>query len=521
MHHSKRPWVFDSFQGLAIFWFSVCLLCMSFQAWADEGDISQIRKGVIKITVMAQTPDYTVPWNPGRMGQKIGTGFIIRGNHILTNAHLASNARFLAVEKEGDSRRYEARVRFIAHDCDLAMLEVLDSAFFDGTIPLSIGGIPTLNSIVNAVGYPIGGSRLSITRGVVSRIDYQAYSHSILDQHLAIQIDAAINPGNSGGPVLQGDKVVGVAFQGYRGDVAQNVGYMIPVPVIERFLSDISDGQYDGYVDLGIQFFPLLNGAHRRALGLGPGDYGVVVSHVYKEAPCEDALEVGDILLAIDGLPISSDGYVAMEGERLHMAEVVERKLKGDEVRLDILREGQHQEINVRLYAPWPFQLQSLHHDVRPRFVLFGGLVFQPLSRRFILEADIRDENIRYYFSYYLDNELYLETPEIIVLSQVLPDPINVYLRPFVNGIVETINGRRIRVLEDVADAFAASPDYYVVEFKGNGRPLVLDRKAVQEARERILNRYGVLQEQYLGDSFVPRDWYEKNQGEQAHTSVH
>jgi S1-C subfamily serine protease len=514
MRHSKRPWVFDFFQRSAFLLFSVCLLYMPFQALADEGDISQIRKGVIKITVMAQTPDYTVPWNPGQMGQKIGTGFIIRGNHILTNAHLASNARFLAVEKEGDSRRYEARVRFIAHDCDLAMLEVLDSTFLDGTIPLSIGGIPTLNSIVNAVGYPIGGSRLSITRGVVSRIDYQAYSHSILDQHLAIQIDAAINPGNSGGPVLQGDKVVGVAFQGYRGDVAQNVGYMIPVPVIERFLRDISDGQYDGYVDLGIQFFALLNGAHRRALGLGPGDYGVMVSDVYKEAPCEDALEVGDILLAIDGLAISSDGYVAMEGERLHMAEVVERKLKGDEVRLDILREGQHQEIIVSLSAPWPFQLQSLHHDVRPRFVLFGGLVFQPLSRRFIMEADIRDGDIRYYFSYYLDNELYLDTPEIIVLSQVLPDPINVYLKPFVNGIVETINGRRIRVLEDVADAFEASPDYYVVEFKGNGRPLVLERKAVQEARERILSRYGVLQEQYLGDSFVPSDWYKKNQGE-------
>jgi S1-C subfamily serine protease len=463
---------------------------------------------------MSQIPDYTLPWNPGRMTQKIGTGFVIQGNRILTNAHLASNASFLAVEKEGDSRRYEASVRFIAHDCDLAMLKVLDSAFFEGTVPLSFGGIPTLNSIVNAVGYPIGGMRLSITRGVVSRIDFQAYSHSMLDQHLVIQVDAAINPGNSGGPVLQGDKVVGVAFQGYRGDVAQNVGYMIPVPVIERFLRDISDGQYDRYVDLGIQFFPLLNGAHRRALGLGSGDYGVMVSHVYKQAPCENVLWVGDILLAIDGLPISSNGYVDMEGERLHMAEVVERKLKGDEVRLIFLRGNKHKEAVVSLSAPWPFQLQALHHDVRPRFVIFGGLVFQPLSRRFIMEADIRDENLRYHFSHYLDKELYLDTPEIIVLTQVLPDPINVYLKPFINGIVDTVNGRHIRTLEDVANAFAELTDYYVIRLKGNGRPLVLERKAVQEAQERILQRYGVLQEQYLGDSFVPVDWDKKRQSE-------
>ena len=130
------------------------------------------------------------------------------------------------------------------------------------------------------------------------------------------------------------------------------------------------------------------------------------------------------------------------------------------------------------------------------------------------MEANIRDESIRYHFSYYLDNELYLDTPEIIVLSQVLPDPINVYLKPFVNRIVDTINGRHIGTLEDVAEVFGESPDYYVIRLKGNGRPLVLERKAVQEARERILKRYGVLQEQYLGDSLVPADWDEQKQSE-------
>ena len=130
------------------------------------------------------------------------------------------------------------------------------------------------------------------------------------------------------------------------------------------------------------------------------------------------------------------------------------------------------------------------------------------------MEGDIRDESIRYHFSYYLDNELYLDTPEIIVLSKILPDPINVYLKPFVNGIVDTINGRHIGTLEDVADAFGESPDYYVIRLKGNGRPLVLEREAVQEARERILQRYGVLQEQYLEDSFVPTNWDEKKTNE-------
>ncbi len=94
-------------------------------------------------------------------------------------------------------------------------------------------------------------------------MDFQTYSHSAVDSHLACQIDAAINPGNSGGPVLQNGKVVGVAFQGYSGDVAQNVGYMIATPVLQHFLEDIADGHYDKYVDLAITPFRLQNPAER------------------------------------------------------------------------------------------------------------------------------------------------------------------------------------------------------------------------------------------------------------------
>lgn len=492
----------------------LCLLLLGILGLPGTGygvaateDISIIRKGVIKITVIAQIPDYVVPWNPGRMDRKTGTGFVISGRRILTNAHIASNARFIAVEKEGDSRRYEARVKFVAHDCDLAMLEVPDESFFEGTAPLSIGGVPALNSVVAVLGYPVGGRRLSVTRGVVSRIDYQVYSHSMLDQHLAIQIDAAINPGNSGGPVVQENAVVGVAFQGYRGDVAQNVGYMIPEPVIHRFLKDVEDGSYDRYVDLGIRYFPLINRTQRRAMGLGQEDRGVMVTEVYRAGPCDGILKSEDILLSIDDLPIFSDGYVQIDGERLHMAEVVERKFMGDRVRLKILREKKPMEVTISLTSPWPFLMQTWRHDVRPRFVFFGGLVFQPLSRAFIKTAKLDDIDILYHFSYYLNNELYIETPEIVVLSKVLPDPINVYLQSFVHSIIVEINGKKIRTLEDVSAAFKEPVEYHVIRLQGKDRPLVVEQKAVEEARDRILSRYGVRSEEYLGDSFVPADW--------------
>src|SRR5438094_3524194 len=179
-----------------------------------------VQKSLVRITATSVEPDYKAPWNAGGLERGVGAGFVLDGNRIMTNAHVVSNSRYLTVEREGDPNKYRARVLFVAHDCDLALVTVDAPNFFKNMVPLKFGGIPELESTVSAYGYPIGGERMSVTTGIVSRIDFQLYTHSAIDQHLAIQISAQINPGNSGGPVMQNAKVVGVAFQGYSGDVA-------------------------------------------------------------------------------------------------------------------------------------------------------------------------------------------------------------------------------------------------------------------------------------------------------------
>jgi S1-C subfamily serine protease len=458
----------------------------------------EIRKSLVRITATSQEQDYKVPWNPGSMTVGVGAGFVINGNRILTNAHVVSNARFIVVEKEDDPERYPAIVQFVGHDCDLAVLRVLDKSFFQNTRPLGFGGIPTIESPVMVYGYPIGGDRLSVTRGIISRIDFQTYTHSAIDSHLAVQIDAAINPGNSGGPVMQDGKVVGVAFQGYSGDVAQNVGYMIPTPVIRRFLKDISGGHYDGYVDLSITYFKLLNPAERHALGLPDNEQGVMVSSVSSEGSSVAALQQGDVLLTIDDHPIASDGFVQLDGERVEMPEIVERKFKGDTVKFGIWRNKAKGTVEVRLKGNWPYLIQANHYDSPPRFVLFGGLVFQPLSKNFMDAYQVEDLRLRYYYDFFVTDEIYRTHPEVIVLSNILPDPVNAYLSDLRFQVEDEINDRKIRTLEDVANAFAQKSPYYVIHFVGSVRPAVLERSAVEQARDRILGNYDVHKEQYV-----------------------
>jgi S1-C subfamily serine protease len=457
-----------------------------------------VQKSLVRITATSVEPDYKAPWNAGALERGVGAGFVISGNRIMTNAHVVANSRYLTVERDGDPNKYPAKVQFIANDCDLAMITVPAPDFFKNMLPLQFGGIPALESTVSAYGYPIGGERMSVTTGIVSRVDFQLYTHSSVDQHLAIQISAQINPGNSGGPVMQDGKVVGVAFQGYSGDVAQGVAYMIPTPVIKRFLQDVSNGRYDEYPDLAISYAKLQNPAQRRFLGLKDDDRGVLVSSVTATGPSDGILYPGDVLLAIDGHPIASDANVELDGERAQFEEVVERKFKGDSVKVDILRNKQPMTVTIKLYKPWPYAVLGHSYDVRPRYVLYGGLLFQPLNLDMLEAYRTADLRVRHFFEYFVQDQLYLQHPDVIVLANILPDPINTYLAPYRGGIVDEVNGKKIRTLDELANALAESPEQLVIRMIGDGPPLVLNRSQVEAARERIKTRYNVLKEQNL-----------------------
>jgi S1-C subfamily serine protease len=457
-----------------------------------------IQKSLVRITATEVEPDYRAPWNSGGIQRGIGAGFVIDGNRIMTNAHVVSNSRYLTVERDGDPNKYPATVLFVAHDCDLALLKVSSPDFFKNMIPLKLGGLPDLESTVSAYGYPLGGERMSVTTGIVSRIDFTLYTHSSVDSHLAIQISAQINPGNSGGPVMQDAKVVGVAFQGYSGDVAQGVAYMIPTPVIRRFLKDVEDGHYDRYVDLGITYTKLQNPAQRHFLGLKDDDRGALVGTVIAAGPAAKSLQPGDVLLAIDDHPIASDATVELEGSRVDMPEVVERKFKGDKVKLDIWRDKKPQTVTIELGSVWPYLYLAHGYDVKPRYIVYGGLVFQPLTLDLVDAYQPTDVRIRHFFDYFVIEQLYLEHPEVVILTNILPDPTNTYLAPYRSSIVDEVNGKKIRKLDDLAAAFAEKADRFVVRMIGDGPPLVLDPKEVESARERIKTRYNVLVEQNL-----------------------
>jgi hypothetical protein len=196
---------------------------------------------------------------------------------------------------------------------------------------------------------------------------------------------------------------------------------------------------------------------------------------------------------------------VEYEGDRVEMPEVVERKFKGETVKLDLLRNKQPLSVKIVLGTVWPYFMQGRSYDIRPRYVLYAGLLFQPLSLDMMQAYRITDLRLRHFFDFFVTEEIYLEHPEVIVLTNILPDPINTYIAPFRYSIVDEINGKKIRTLEDLAKTFSESSERFVVKMIGDGPPLVLDPQQVESARERIKARYNVFSEQNLQEQPVAK----------------
>ena len=453
-------------------------------------------RGIVKLEVVNRTPDYETPWQGGKFGRGTGTGFLVAPGLFMTNAHVVANAEKIDISLYADARRIPARVKYVAHDADLALLEVDDSSAFEGVPCLEFSEeLPQLEDTVRAIGYPVGGNRLSVTRGIVSRIDTIPYAHPRNIAHMALQVDAAINPGNSGGPVLKGDKVIGVAFQGLL--QANSTGYVIPMPVIRHFLDDVKDGRYDGYVEIGAQFMPMENQAMRRHFELPDNGLGCLVADVVKGSACDGALQPGDVVLAVNGLPVDCTAMIELDGVRVRLEELAERSFAGDKIHFTIIRAGQVQETATTL-APLPsIRVLSRRYDEAPRYVVFAGLVFQPLEFNVVQAHQVSSADVMVELDRFTRGGESCVKDDLVLLTRQLPDEVNVRLTDTGRSLVTRVNGVEVKGLAHLHSLLypeegAARPDFTVIELADAARPLVIDNAAVEAANKRIAERYNI-----------------------------
>ncbi len=458
---------------------------------------AQLESAVVRIFSTARQPDLYRPWNKAAPTESTGSGVVIEGNRILTNAHVVNYASKVEVRAKEGGDRMAARVVAIARGIDLAVLELEDPSFFaTRTPPVRASVLPEVKDAVLAYGYPLGGNSLSITKGIVSRIEYVSYNFPTAG--LRIQIDAAINPGNSGGPVFADDKMIGVAFGMVNS--AQNIGYIIPNEEVELFLTDIADGKYDGKPAMFDDLQTLENPSLRSFLKVDSTVRGMVVQRP-ASPEASYPLKVWDIITRIGTTALDNQGFVRLTNDvNVQFQYHVQKVAKDGKVPLTVVRGGKALDIEVPVTVSRPRLVGALN-GTYPSYFVYGPMVFsratwefrgffnsnagtlnsyafnaQPLVTRVADEPDASREDL------------------VVVSAPFFPHRLITGYDNRFGSVVYSINDVPVRSLRHMVEMLRDLQDELVViKFDQRaGESIVLPHKKVLAATEEILIDNGI-----------------------------
>lgn len=436
---------------------------------------------IVKVFVSSSIPNYKYPWQTNKVSNFIGSGAIIEGNKILTSAHVVSNAVFIEVKKENDPKKYIAKRKFISHQADLALLEVEDKNFFDNTKPLKLNKNVKHRQEITVLGYPIGGNAISTTTGVISRIEYTRYAWSN-EYLLAIQIDAAINSGNSGGPAVNtSGELVGIAMQSLTN--SSNIAYIVPSLIINTFLDDIKDGIVNGFQSDNTMSSIIENESMKKYYGLNNGD-GVLVSHIDIS---EKDLRVNDIILEVEGKKIANNGTIRTQFGRVNFNIMLDTKQIGDSVNLKVLRDKKVIHLNYILKNNPP--LISKEFEKEPRYIIFGGLTFTPLTINYLTTLKYKENEIKMLF---YNKEKDKDFDEVVIWTQtIFPHKVN---RGYYSSshIIEKVNGIKVKNFDHFIKLLDDSNEEYTVIDLLERKKIILNTEEARKSFEDLKKVYGL-----------------------------
>ncbi|GJN22243.1 hypothetical protein PR202_gb09795 [Eleusine coracana subsp. coracana] len=463
-------------------------------SWEEVVRVVPCMDAVVKVFCVHTEPNFSLPWQRKRQYSSSSSGFIIGGRRVLTNAHSVEHYTQVKLKKRGSDTKYLATVLAIGTECDIALLTVSDDEFWEGVSPVEFGTLPALQDAVTVVGYPIGGDTISVTSGVVSRIEILSYVHGSTEL-LGLQIDAAINSGNSGGPAFNDrGKCVGIAFQSLKHEDAENIGYVIPTPVIKHFIRDYEkSGEYTGFPILGIEWQKMENPDLRKAMGMKPDQKGVRVRRVEPTAPESGCLQPSDIILSFDGVDITNDGTVPFRhGERIGFSYLVSQKYTGEKALVKVLRNSKVHEFKIRLATHK--RLIAAHVKGRPpSYYIVAGFVFAAVSVPYLRSEYGKD------YEYDAPVKLLVkhlhsmaESPDeqLVVVSQVLVADINIGYEDIVNTQVLAFNGQPVKNLKNLVTMVENCKDEFLKFDLEYDQIVVLETETAKAATQDILTTH-------------------------------
>lgn len=453
------------------------------------------RAQVLDVLVTAQTWDERLPWRYSRPAFRQGYGVAVGGGRVLTIDELVRQATLVELRVPGSSAKYAARVLQAGPQVGLALLGVEDPAFLRRVEPVNMAAHVARGARTRIVQFDDAGAAQE-GQGRVVELGVEALP-AAPGGVLMMRVLSDLRVMNTGAAVFSDGTLLGI-LQRY--DLSRQAGYILPAPQLASFLREASQPRYTPPPFGGFSWAPLVDPVRRRFFHAPEGDAGVQVVQVFSNSSAAAALRANDVLLRWDGFAVDSQGYYAdPEYGRIELEHAISgRHRVGDRVAVELLRNGQPVEVSLTLqpYLDADALIPENMAGVPPAYLVEGGLVIRELSGGYLRAGGGRALSGAHprLAHLYLTKANQAERPgeHVVILSGVLPDPINIGYQELHDEAITAVNGQPVRNLRDVMRIVDQDHGLARVTLLGVGFDLVLDVSRREAANARIARAYRI-----------------------------
>jgi hypothetical protein len=446
---------------------------------------------IIHIESASKQYNYVQPWaRTERNSYK--SGVLVDGHLIITTADGLNDQTLIRLKKEGGGLFSIGRVVWIDYQANLAALTTDEKGFWDGLQPAKLADPTPISGTVRIQCWR--DDQLENRQG---EIEQMTVDNSVLSfvSVPALKIDSSIAGVGYGEAVTVGDKLIGLAcLQG--GDAVT----AIPSFFIDSILKARANNTYTGLGYFDFTWDAPENPLNVDYLKLPGTARGVIVKETGLKPGVESPVKSHDIILKVDNFDIDAQGdYVDPQYGKLSIEHLSSRgKFAGMDVKMKIWRDGKEQDIVYKLpkadFSDDLVPTQSFDQD--PEYVMVGGFVFVPLTEAYLRSwgAGWR-QRAPFRLSYYEMDKVKPERPQRVVLSQVIPNEVNMGYEGLRNTAIDEVNGLKIRQISDLVTALKTPIDGFDVFKFAPGEPIqqaVLDASVLDKANEQIMTRYHI-----------------------------
>ncbi|MCB1089674.1 MAG: PDZ domain-containing protein, partial [Verrucomicrobiae bacterium] len=293
-------------------------------------------KSLVRVNATLQSYNFVRPWEKGAPTPRRGLGAMLKGNRVLVTAELIVNSTYIELEHPQTGKKMPAKIVGRDYEANLALVAPIDEKtdFLSDLVPLDLDLSVKAKDKVEVWQIEDNGDGVTTTVDVLraSVGEYFIDGSVFLVYQTVGSLQARANSFTL--PVVKDGKLVGMLLS-Y--NAKEQISQVLAGPIIRAFLDDLSDGDYQGFPNMGIAFDQTLDDQLRRFAGIEGKDGGIFVTSVQKDSSAGKAgIETGDVILSVNGNPIDSRGnYLDPQFGRLNFSHLVRGGAKvGETVRV-------------------------------------------------------------------------------------------------------------------------------------------------------------------------------------------